>query len=294
MLLSIFILIRIFSNPLSNMFQKKLVSLEDNSLLIILIVFALLSVVSFPFATLIFSLNLPVEYFLYMFLCAIFAVSSNTLLVKALSYSDLSLLGPINSYKPIVGMISSIFLLGEIPSFLGLTGIVLILSGSYFIVDRNPATNNRRILDAFVKDKGIQLRFTALILSGVEAAFLKKSLTYSTPIITMIVWSLLGFIISGIASLFIVDFQNQNIFVKVWDKKKLYFLLFISTAVMQLTTLLIFENMQVGYALALFQISSLISVILGYKYFKEKNIRNRIIGSLLMIGGSVIIILFNT
>ena len=276
------------------MFQKKLVSLEDNSLLIILIVFALLSVVSFPFATLIFSLNLPVEYFLYMFLCAIFAVSSNTLLVKALSYSDLSLLGPINSYKPIVGMISSIFLLGEIPSFLGLTGIVLILSGSYFIVDRNPATNNRRILDAFVKDKGIQLRFTALILSGVEAAFLKKSLTYSTPIITMIVWSLLGFIISGIASLFIVDFQNQNIFVKVWDKKKLYFLLFISTAVMQLTTLLIFENMQVGYALALFQISSLISVILGYKYFKEKNIRNRIIGSLLMIGGSVIIILFNT
>jgi drug/metabolite transporter (DMT)-like permease len=49
--------------------------------------------------------------------------------------------------------------------------------------------------------------------------------------------------------------------------------------------------MQVGYSLALFQLSTLISVFLGYHYFQEQNIGRRLFGSGVMIAGAVLIAL---
>lgn len=60
---------------------------------------------------------------------------------------------------------------------------------------------------------------------------------------------------------------------------------------MQYSTNFVFEKMNVGYALALFQLSSLVTVFLGYEIFKEKNLKEKIIGTCIMILGSVLIIL---
>ncbi|MOA02944.1 hypothetical protein D3C78_1224210 [compost metagenome] len=49
--------------------------------------------------------------------------------------------------------------------------------------------------------------------------------------------------------------------------------------------------MSVGYALSLFQLSTIVSIGFGYKFFQEKNIGKKVIGSLIMIIGSVLIIL---
>ena len=45
---------------------------------------------------------------------------------------------------------------------------------------------------------------------------------------------------------------------------------------MQLSTVLTFGKLQVGYSLALFQMSTLISVFFGYHYFQERQIRKRL------------------
>jgi drug/metabolite transporter (DMT)-like permease len=50
--------------------------------------------------------------------------------------------------------------------------------------------------------------------------------------------------------------------------------------------------MPVGYALSLFQLSTIVSVLLGHRIFKEMGIRKKLIGSAIMIVGSIIIILF--
>ncbi len=288
----LFVLIRILSNPLSNLFQKKLVAQKDNPLFIIFVTFLFLSIAAIPLYPKLFDAGLPVEYFIYMLLCAVFAVSSNAFLVKALSCSDLSLLGPINSYKPLVGMVFGIIMLSEIPSIMGLLGIGLILGGSYFVVENNSSSKLRGRIKIFFLDKGIQYRFAALFLSGVEAVFLKKALTYSTPLISMVVWCAAGFFVSLMLLPFIKRKNDLSLLKSIMNNKKLYLLLFITTAAMQFTTLLVFENMQVSYALALFQTSAIVSVFLGYKYFSEKNIINRLVGSILMIGGSVLIILY--
>ena len=63
-----------------------------------------------------------------------------------------------------------------------------------------------------------------------------------------------------------------------------------TTGLMQLTTLLTFGKLQVGYSLALFQLSTLITVYLGHHYFRERNIRRRLLGSLVMVVGAMLIV----
>ena len=60
---------------------------------------------------------------------------------------------------------------------------------------------------------------------------------------------------------------------------------------MQLATVYTFGKLQVGYSLALFQLSTLLSVFLGYRYFQESQIRKRLIGALVMSAGAVLVVL---
>jgi drug/metabolite transporter (DMT)-like permease len=60
---------------------------------------------------------------------------------------------------------------------------------------------------------------------------------------------------------------------------------------MQLTTNYVLDHMPVGYALALFQLSTIVSVLLGYRIFKEGEIAKKLLGSAIMLVGSVLIIL---
>ena len=48
--------------------------------------------------------------------------------------------------------------------------------------------------------------------------------------------------------------------------------------------------MNVSYALALFQLSSVVNVIFGYKFFKETQIKKKLVGTIIMVIGAGIII----
>lgn len=63
------------------------------------------------------------------------------------------------------------------------------------------------------------------------------------------------------------------------------------SASQQYTTNYVFDHMEVGLALALFQLSTIVSIFLGYRIFKEENITKKLIGSVIMVAGSVMIIL---
>ena len=70
-----------------------------------------------------------------------------------------------------------------------------------------------------------------------------------------------------------------------------YLLLALTTGVVQGSTLFVLGGFEVGPALALFQTSALISVLLGWKVFREGHIARRLAGSVVMAGGAVLIIL---
>lgn len=267
-MLAVFIAARILANPVSNVFQKQLTQRAVHPLVVIWMTHLLLTLLCLPAF---FWIQLPrtSEFWLNMGVSAALAVSGNAMLVQALKGGELSVLGPLNAYKPLIGLIGAALLLGEIPSALGLVGIVLIVAGSYFIVERG------------VDRQGVLLRIAALVLSATEAVVLKKALLVSSPMTVFVFWAILGVPLAGVA----VSARRLPL-----GRSWTYLWLAISTGVMQLSTVFTLGKLPVGYSLALFQLSALVSVFLGYRYFEERQLRKRLIGSGIMVAGAVLII----
>ena len=60
---------------------------------------------------------------------------------------------------------------------------------------------------------------------------------------------------------------------------------------MQFTTTVALGGLQVGYTLALFQTSTLLSVLLGYTFFRERHFLRRLAAAAIMVAGAVLIVL---
>lgn len=220
-------------------------------------------------------INISYQIVLNLLLMGLLGALGNYFIIKALSIGELSSLAPINSYKPVVALLAAIVYLKEIPSILSVLGIVLIICGSYFIF-----YNCSGIFDR----KAVFYRVLALIFSATEAVFIKKIILLTDVTTAFVLWVLSGAIFS---LLFLLKSGNKLKIVS-W---KYQFLLVLAVALMQYSTNYVFARVNVAYALALFQLSTLISVIYGVVLFHEKNLRRKLFASVLMVVGAVILIL---
>ena len=200
-------------------------------------------------------------------------------MVLALKQGELSVLGPINSYKAIVGMIFGIFLLHEYPIIYGLLGIGLIIIGSYFILESPKA----------LLRKDIQYRIYALIFTAIEAVFIKKVIILSSIASSFIISSFLGAIFSYLIMRIL---ENEKLHIPTKKNSIMYISTTLCFAIMTFTTAYVFKYMNVGYALSLFQLSIILNVILGYKLFNEKKLIKKLLGSLIILIGSAAILIF--
>ena len=283
---SIAVILRIFSNPLGNVFQKQLTAKGIHPLFVNFLTYFLLSALSLIIALFISRPVLPSQFWIYSVLGGIAGATGNGFLVKALQSGELSILGPINSYKSVIAIIVGIILLGEVPDIRGLLGIGLIIFGSYFVLDTTP----ERFSLTLLKRKDIQYRIWAMILTAVEAIFVKKVILASSVTIAFISWCCFGAVFSFILFLvYRLDLKKETKQINRSSIGKIA-LLIACIGTMQFTTSYTFEHMDVGYALSLFQLSIIVSVFFGYRFFKEPDIRKKLIGSTIMIIGSVIII----
>lgn len=280
--LLLFLILRILSNPIANVFQKKL-AVDNSSFMINFYSYLILSLLCLPFCPK-YLLQIPdVSYWAIVLTAGLLCASGTACTIKAVSIGELSVLGPINSYKSIIGLVSSFILLKEIPSILGIIGMVLIIWGSKFIFSSSQDGFSFKL---FLR-KDIQLRLLALLLTGTEAALLKKIILLSSVEMCFILWCFMGLLWSFVFAFisrknFVL--KGNSVFVQI-----VYIALLIG--IMEYSTNYVFERINVGYALSLFQLSTLVTVFLGYKIFNEKDIKNKIIGSLIMIVGSCLIIL---
>lgn len=230
--------------------------------------------------------SLPWQFWAYAAVGGLFGAVGNGFLVMALRRGDLSVLGPINSYKSVVGIIVGIVLLGELPSLMGLARVAIIILGSYFVFDTTEEVFSWRLL----RNREIQYRIWAMVLTAIEAVLIKKVIIYSDTTVSFIAWCWAGALFS-LLQLTVMRVGVRRGLSDVKPREWLTFMaLIICIGMMQYTTNYTFKHINVGYGLALFQLSTIVSIALGYKIFHEEGIVKKLIGSLIMIGGSVLII----
>lgn len=283
MLTSFAVILRIISNSTANLFQKK--SAEVTSPLYTnLFSYLMMSLICIIPAMFVNWGHFSIEFWGYVIIAGTLCTIGTIALIEALNIGELSVLAPINSYKSIIGIISAFVLLGEIPTIKDFVCIIFIIIGSYFVLDTKTEPFS---LKTFLR-KDVLLRIFALICSGTEASFLKKIILISSYKISLILWCFSGFLCSLILYIFMNE-HSQKL-----NTGKNYvncFVIAITLIIMQLTTNYIFTKMDVGSALALFQLSSLVSLYFGYKIFHEQNMRRKILGTVIMITSAGMILL---
>ncbi len=279
------VLVRILSNSMSNVYQKQLTSRGLNSFLINFIMYSGLFVCCIPAIMGIDPGRLSGIVWVNAILGGVCGALGNSYLVKALEKGELSILGPINAYKSVVAMGVGIIILREIPSLIGLFAIVLIIAGSYVIFDTQEEGFSLKLL----KRADIRYRIYALIFTAIEAVFIKNVIIYTDVKTSFVFWCLFGMLFTGAIVLKDRKFlPEKNSF--VYSRLILVILLM---GLMQYSTNFVFSRMNVSYGLALFQLSSILSVLLGRKFFKESQIAKKLLGCIIMVLGAVILILFN-
>ena len=282
------VVLRVLANPCSNALQKVLAGRGIRPLLVIGFAHLGLTLLAIPWLVL---HRLPASPVFWWNLgaSAALATLANTLIVYAVRRADLSLVGPVNSFKPIVSLLPGWLLLGERPTLAGLAGIALVVAGSCLLQPRGAGRPSLRSLFA---DRGVQLRVAALIPSAIEAVFLKRALALANSAEVFVAWAILGLGAAGIALVVgrgFRDFRPQ-ISRGVSNFPGLAALV-LTTGVMQFCTVIALAELQVGYALALFQTSSVVTVLLGWAWFGETDFRRRLAAASVMAAGAAVIVL---
>ena len=275
--------VRIVTNPLTNVFQKKLTNNGVSSLYVNLLTYCLLSILCIIPALNIHWSGYGASLWGWAAVSGCFGAAGNGCLIKALQSGELSVLGPVNSYKSIVAMITGFFFLKEIPDFCGILGVVLIIWGSYFVFE----TQKEGFSFDLLKRKDIQFRILATIFTAIEAVFIKKVILLSSTAAAFVLWCWFGFLFALILTVILKPESMTS-----YSLKTVQYLIYtaLCAGLMQLSTNYVFDRMNVGYALTLFQLSLILSVVFGFVFFKEKNIIKKLAGTFVMLAGSVLII----
>lgn len=235
------------------------------------------------------TLSLGAMFWFWMLLTCLLEVPGNVMLLKSLRSTELSIFGPLASFKPAIGLLLSFILFAEVPTAWGIVGVLVVLLGSA-ILTSEPRNGGASRLSQTERRIGIRDRLLSTIMTAMASVFLKQAIELATQWQALAAWCVVGWGMSllwmGIATM-----GKRSARVSVTSSSlRATVLVAIALLVMQGCTIALFARMNVGYALALFQIGSLVSVLLGHRLFGEEHLFRRLIAASIMVLGAVVII----
>ena len=210
------------------------------------------------------------------------------LYLYALKLSPISLSVPFLAFTPVFMILTGFFILDETINFWGGLGIGLIVAGGYILHFKKEQANYLAPFAAFLREKGSWFMLIVAILFSFAAVIGKKAMIHSSPLFFSYFFFLV-FNLTVLAGLLLGRTNN-------WRK-----ILRNTPRGMWLGSLLMvhisFHGLAIAISTAVYMVavkrsSILFSVLLSWFVLKEKDIRYRGLGTLLMFAGMLIITLF--
>lgn len=280
---------RVFAAAASNVFQKKFTHQGLHSLFIVMLSYLVLTVISLPLLFLVDHHAIADRFWWNILLAALLDMAGTLFLVLSLSKTDLSVFGPLNAYKVVISMILAVIFLGEIPSLQGFIGVLVILLGSFLLFPPNAGTSSNRAWHLF-RQRGVQYRFLSILLFSIGTLPLKNAVLSGGPLATTLYWCLFGLPLSLLLYFLFSEQRWQMDWQKAARYQRSFLWLGGCIFVMQYATMLVFSQLLVAYSLALFQLSMVLQVFLGYRIFHEKHVLRRLAACGVMISGCLLVL----
>lgn len=206
------------------------------------------------------------------------------LLMKSLNEANLSMSIPLLSFTPIFLLFVSYILINEFPNLLGLIGILVVVTGSYILNLSSLKHGYFEPFKSILKNKGIYMIIVAFLFS-ITSSVAKIGINLSNPAYFMFMHYLIASIV-----MIIFFFKRLEKNKKVIRQNYVYMLILgFAVAISELLAATAFKFSIVPYVISLKRSSIIFSVIIGFLFFKEKNFKEAIIGTIIMFVGAVLI-----
>lgn len=227
-------------------------------------------------------------FYMAMFLAIPLDIIALLLYMKAIKVSPLSLTLPFLSLTPVFMIGTSYIILGESPDKSGLIGIVLVVIGAYLL---NVHTISQGLLEPFkaiAKEQGSVLMIIVAFTFSIGACIGKIAVQHSDPLFFSVIYS---FLLSFFLFL-VIGFRKKQFFPKVISRPVLFLLIGILITIMIITHVKAINLVEASYMVSVKRLSILFGVIYGVMFFKETNIKERLLGATVMVSGIVMIAVF--
>lgn len=211
------------------------------------------------------------------------------LYIKALKVSPLSLTLPFLSLTPVFLIIVPYVLLGEKISFAGGIGIFLIAAGGYTLNIRDFRKGLFGPFIAITKERGSLYMIIVAIIYSISATLAKKVIEHSSPLFAGFAYYVaLCVAIAPIA--YYKGIKNRKVDKEVFKATLLPGIL---DSVGMVTNMIGLSLTKVAYMISVKRLSLLIGVFYGYLFFREPDLRERLLGTALMLSGFILIVIYH-
>lgn len=229
------------------------------------------------------------QFWFALFASGALNVAATILFMKAIQYEDLSLTIPMISFTPLFLLVTSPLIIGEIPSIIGLAGVILITIGAYVLnIHKHDHKNYLAPIKSIFKDRGTRLMLLVAFIWSFTSIFDKMGINNSSALF----WVVVIHIFLTVTIFPIMWYKNPN-FLQVFKNKTKKLAPFGVLNALKLSLQHIALSLAlVPYVVSIKRMSILFSVLIGYFFFKDSHIKKRLIGAGIMLTGAVFIILF--
>ena len=223
-------------------------------------------------------------------------ITAILLYVEAIKISPLSMTLPFLSFTPLFLIMTSYLILGELPDKSGFVGILLVASGAYLLNIHTIRYGILEPLRAIRRERGSLLMIVVAFIFSITSNLGKIAIQHTNPLF----FSVFYIILLSIALLPIMLFKNyrrqsefnnrikfSNLF-----KEKNFFIIGICYAIMVISHFKAVILIEVPYMISVKRTSLIFGIILGAIFFRETNIKEKLIGGIIMITGLILISVF--
>ncbi|MBA4371657.1 MAG: hypothetical protein C0402_02210 [Thermodesulfovibrio sp.] len=218
------------------------------------------------------------------------------LYIKALKESPLSLTMPFLALTPVFLILFSYVLLGEKVSLTGGAGIFLIAAGSYLLNINQVKEGLCQPFRAITKEKGAVYMIMVALLYSITSSLGKMAIGHSSPLFFGAVYFVglnLVYLPYGLTRGGSGGRTGRRASLREYLASGRYRLQIVPGlfyGAMVLTHMAAMNLTKVAYMVSVKRSSLLISILFGYLFFREENIRDRFLGALLMFIGFVAVV----
>lgn len=280
----IFSFLAAFFDSMKDVFSKNsLKNIDEYAVAYALRFFALLFLI--PLLIFIKIPQFGTQFWPALFISGSLNVITTILYMKAIKHSDLSIAIPMVTFSPLFLLMTSPLIVGEFPNFLGLVGVILIVFGSYILNVKQIHKGYLAPFKALLKEKGPKLMLLVAFIWSVTVNFDKIGIKNSSPIF----WAVAVSAFIAIAMFPITLYKSRSNTNQIAINYKALLPLGLFTALTFITYAVAINLALVTYVISIKRTSTIMSVLFGYLIFKEKNIKERLAGVLIMVTGVLFI-----